>query len=84
MYVKNLERSDGTELPKICTYCKIWLNGPKIGCYSNGKGNSAGISHGICPDCLLENFPQEYLTIQIENRIRIKHIFKKGYPESNG
>ena len=37
------------------------------------------ISHGTCPDCLLKNFPQEYLMIQKDGRVRIKRFFQKKY-----
>ncbi|MDJ0623502.1 MAG: hypothetical protein QNJ17_11090 [Desulfocapsaceae bacterium] len=40
---------------------------------------SQPISHGTCPDCLLKNFPQEYLMIQKDGRVRIKRFFQKKY-----
>jgi len=84
---------DGSELPQqediamVCSYCSRILDGHEImennaECQDNL--NSFEISHGICPECLLENFPQEYLSIQKSKRIRIKNIYKQGYPEKNG
>lgn len=40
---------------------------------------SQPISHGTCPDCLLKNFPKEYLMIQKDGRVRIKQFFQKKY-----
>ena len=37
------------------------------------------ISHGICPTCLLKNFPHEYLMIQKDGRMRIKRFFNTKY-----
>lgn len=37
------------------------------------------ISHGICPNCLLKHFPQEYLLIQRDGRLRIKRFFNNKY-----
>lgn len=66
----------------ICAYCKRSLQGQEL--WENEFKKSpekakARVSHGICPDCLLENFPNEYLVIQEEKKVRIKKLFEKGY-----
>ncbi len=66
----------------ICAYCKKSLQGQEL--WENDFEKSSGIStarvsHGICPDCLLENFPNEYLVIQEEKKVRIKKLFERGY-----
>jgi len=78
--MENSQIPDGTEFPIICTYCKEWLNEPDTWISGQEVCNLSGASHGICPDCLLKNFPQEYIKIQKERRVRIKNIYKKGYP----
>ncbi len=76
-----------TDYLMICAYCRRLLKEPDAW-ERHGRGelelNSSINSHGICPDCLLENFPQEYLAIQEERRVRIKNIFKRGYLELYG
>ena len=71
----------------ICAYCKRVLRGEESwlqeGISVTGN-NSSHISLGIGPDCLLENFPGEYLAIQEERRVRIKNEFKKGFAELYG
>ena len=84
MYMDDLNDPEGIEFPIVCTYCRTYLNGPKAGVCDQEVCNSTCISDGICPDCLLHNFPQEYITIQRERRLRIKHIYKKGCPALNG
>ncbi len=64
----NSENPEGTEFPIICTYCRKWLNGPEARICSQEVGSMSGASHGICPDCMLENFPQEYIKIQKERK----------------
>lgn len=66
----------------ICAYCKKSLLGQELWENESDKSpdmSKARISHGICPDCLLENFPNEYLIIQEEKKVRIKKLFEKGY-----
>ncbi len=76
-----------TDCLMICAYCGRLLKEPDSW-ERHGRGelelNSSAKSHGICPSCLLENFPQEYLAIQEERRVRIKNIFKRGYLELYG
>lgn len=38
-------------------------------------------SHTICPDCLLHNYPKEYLAIQEKKRVRIRNSFFRTYGE---
>lgn len=66
----------------ICAYCKKSLQGQDLwesGFEKASEHHRATVSHGICPDCLLEHFPNEYLVIQEEKKIRIKKLFEKGY-----
>lgn len=72
----NSDIFEKTEFPIICTYCRTWLNGPEVGKCSHEQYESSCLSHGICPDCLRENFPQEYITIQKERGLLIKNIHK--------
>ena len=65
---------------RACSYCRTGLNGTEAEVCVQEQYDSSYVSHGICPDCLLENFPQEYIMIQKERRLRIKNIYKKGYP----
>jgi hypothetical protein len=76
----NSEIFKETEFPIICTYCRVWLNGPESWTCGQEACNLSCASHSICPDCLLENLPQEYIKIQKERRLRIKNIYKKSYP----
>jgi len=66
----------------ICSYCKKGLRGQEL--WDNKieaptEMSRTRVSHGICPDCLEENFPNEYLVIQEEKKVRIKNLFEKGY-----
>lgn len=79
---KGSEKPEEMDFSTICSYCGRLLCGPgtlKRNVEGQEKQSSSGQSHGICPDCLLENFPKEYLVIQEKRRARIKNIFKKGY-----
>ena len=80
MYMDNLENFKETELPIICSYCRTGLNGLEAEACGQEQCNSSCVSHGICLDCLLENFPQEYIKIQEERRLRIKNTHKNGPP----
>lgn len=75
------------ELRVICAYCKKLLRSEELwGAEETSRWgeNSGGVSHGICPDCLLHNFPAEYLAIQEERRIRIRNVFRKGLTDMYG
>ncbi len=85
--MQGLEKSSATNFSMICFYCGKLLIGSES--WEKGAGDqcemdSSSNSHEICPDCLLTNFPQEYLAIQEERRVRIKNIFKRGYQELYG
>ena len=71
-------------LTVICSYCGKLLDGQESWSKGDVELNSSNNTHGTCPDCLLENFPREYLAIQEERRVRIKNVFKKGYRELYG
>lgn len=69
----------------VCAYCKKVLKGENLWEHEAMRSDSSlNVSHGICPDCLLEHFPREYLAIQEERRVRIKNAFKKGFAELYG
>ncbi len=75
------------DIALVFSYCSKILDGYEImerKEESQNNINSIKISHGICPDCLLENFPKEYLSIQKDRRMRIRNIYKQGYPRANG
>jgi hypothetical protein len=76
MSMDNSESSEETEFPIICTYCRTWLNGPETGVCGQEQYESSCLSHGSCPDCLLENFPQEYISIQKERGGMIENTHK--------
>ena len=66
----------------ICAYCKKSLRGQELwekDFEESPEISQTRVSHGICPDCLLENFPNEYLVIQKERKVRIKKLFEQGY-----
>ncbi len=71
----------------ICSYCGCALTDQhhwdKIR-DTDPEGDTSSVSHGICPDCLRENFPMEYLAIQEERRVRIRNVFKKCYIQLYG
>jgi hypothetical protein len=76
-----------TNIPIVCSYCRRWINKPAASTNDVEKQmaySSSPKSHGICPACLLHNFPQEYLTIQKDSRLRIKFLFEKGFENLNG
>ncbi len=55
----------------VCAYCnKILKNKDFWETRDAGElqNNLNDISHGICPDCLKEYFPHEYLAIQKERK----------------
>ncbi len=74
--------SQSEDLIMVCSYCSKFLQGPETSGSNKAEQEevaSSRTSHGICPDCLLENFPIEYIQIQKEMRVRIKNIYKQGY-----
>lgn len=75
------EIREGTELVIICSHCGVLLKEPEAWQQGTDKTAQVRTSHGICPDCLLENYPQQYLNIQRKWRIRIKNEYKNGYPD---
>lgn len=71
----------------ICAYCRKNIHGQELiekEIHRSGGLAKASISHGICPDCLLEHFPNEYLIIQEERRVRIKKLFEEGFKSFYG
>ncbi len=78
-------QQDDTTNPKvsckilvICAHCKKILSNEGFWEYADPhflKDRQQHTSHGICPDCLLANYPNEYLAIQEKKRVRIKKLF---------
>ncbi len=63
----------------ICSYCSTIIYSPEQWDNETDRHHdflTSAKSHGICPDCLLQNFPQEYLVIQEKMRVRIKRLYK--------
>jgi len=82
--MKRSEKFREEHLHIICSYCGKLLDGPEVWDRGNVELDLSNNTHVTCPDCLLENFPSEYLAIQEERRVRIKNVFKKGYRELYG
>ena len=81
--MKKPQIKEDTEFVVVCSYCGIHLKEPDANKQNALKIDLSNESHGICPACLLEHHPQQYLEIQREWRMRIKSEYKKGYPEFN-
>lgn len=67
-----------------CSYCDKKFNKAKQNIPADKTEDTSAplfISHGTCPECLLKNFPKEYLRIQKDSRLRIKSVFKRKYKE---
>jgi len=74
------ESMERLELYIVCSYCGVLLKrSGESDVAANTEANY--FSHGICPSCLLVNYPKEYLNIQKMYRIRIKDAYKNGYPD---
>lgn len=85
--MNKMTQTNTIKVKVICSYCKKCLHREEswekdMDCWYDN--DSTTISHGICPDCLLEHFPEEYLVIQEERKIRIKKLFEKGFKELYG
>jgi hypothetical protein len=73
----------GDRVRSICSYCKRPLNDiASEDAEYTIEGHDDSVSHGICPDCLLHHFPNEYLAIQEGKKIRIRKVFKKQFTGS--
>lgn len=77
------EKHQEENITMICSYCRRIINTPRV--LKNKKGNqqehnSSRKSHGICPDCLLENYPDECRVIQEKMIDRIKKIIEGHKP----
>ncbi len=71
----------------VCAHCKKVLINRDSWEYADPlflKNRQQHTSHGICPDCLLANYPNEYLAIQEKKRIRIKKFFNSKDDEHRG
>ena len=85
--MKKNNRKNSEYIVVICAYCKKSLQGQERWereLEQSPELSSAKISHGICPDRLLEHFPNEYLIIQEEGKVRIKKLFEKNYEDLYG
>lgn len=85
--MKSGKKEDNKRMLIVCSYCnrvisdeEAWEQNVEVEIGERG----GKVSHGICPDCLLEHFPDEYLAIQEQHRVRIKEIFKKGFKDFYG
>jgi hypothetical protein len=81
--MKTTLQKKGDRVRLICAYCNRPISG-SVPC--NTEEIPAAevctgdpVSHGICPDCLLYHFPNEYLAIQEKKKIRIRNVFKKQF-----
>jgi hypothetical protein len=66
----------------ICMYCDKYRN--DAGYWEKARDLCASVpeerkSHGICPECLLKNFPDEYSSLCEEGKIDVK---KKITPDN--
>ncbi len=71
----------------VCAYCNKILKDHDVWVYDDVNtlhDNLENLSHGICPDCLKENFPREYLAIQEERKAKMRNAFKKGFKSFYG
>lgn len=81
-----MEKSTYLSKPRavvVCSYCSRLLAQKTVNndtMSNQAEPNPPQVSHGICPDCLLANHPQEYLLIQSEQRLRIKHAYDNDLP----
>lgn len=64
------KKPESEKLIVICAYCKKIVGEEKLQFEENDhQGESETlVSHGICPDCFLKHFPNEYLAIQKKER----------------
>jgi hypothetical protein len=76
------QEEDPVRLLFVCTYCDKHRNDD--GYWEQAYGfdeciYEGRISHGICPKCLKEHFPDEYSSLRKEGKIAIK---EKIMPDS--
>ncbi len=66
MLEKNITKKILPPMIQVCSFCEKILS-DSGDCEGFGdyirKYPYADVSHGICPSCLMENFPEEYLAI---------------------
>jgi hypothetical protein len=85
--MKKKKKQSGIGIIMICSYCGRLLQGQETwekDSKATVEADPVPRSHGICPTCLLENFPNEYLVIQEAKRIRMKDVFKSGFEDLYG
>lgn len=73
MNIVKLKLKNKTEITVVCSYCGKLIKGQKSWKkeYLTAKEISLlPVSHGICPKCLVVNFPKEYLAIMGEDRLQ--------------
>ncbi len=77
-----MERSNkhkDEDITMICSYCHRLINTP-VDLKNKTDGppvlKLVRKSHGICPDCLLENYPEECQAIQEKMIDRIKKLIE--------
>jgi len=67
-----------TEITVVCSYCGKLIKGQKLWNkeYFTAKEISLlPVSHGICPKCLCEYFPNEYLAILNDDTPEANSLF---------
>ncbi len=62
----------------VCSYCHRIIKGQWTYSMNGEEYDQPRISHGICPECLLLHFPDEYLLIQEKHRVEMINIFEKS------
>ena len=82
MYKSYSEKNGVGKVLLICTYCHKHKTASG---YWDGEANftvcnpGTSISHGICPECLIQQFPDEFASLQKEGNIV---IVKKTMPDN--
>lgn len=72
--------STEAEMTVICSYCGQLLQGKKLWHKERLSAREISllpVSHGICADCLLEHFPNEYTAIKKEGHHVPLKVFEK-------
>ncbi len=81
------KQSDQRKIVLVCSYCNKILKDKDVwGIDNTGAllNNLSNLSHGICPNCLKENFPNEYLAIEEEKKEKIRNALINEFKEFYG
>ncbi len=85
--MKNGRQTIPEKIVVACAYCSKLLKRNDNWEYDKGTGVKSGmldVSHSICPDCLKENFPREYLIIQEEKKAKMSQDIEEGLKDFYG